>query len=143
MKSLGSIPAGMPTLNVVQAGGYTWRICDPFSADEPWLRAPEEFLRDNDKLLKQPADGSTDRVVRVPTPTGNVVLKGYRPQGLRDIFKSCLRGASAMRALLIFLRLQELGIPALRPIAAGHRAGRPWNSVLITREVAEAQPLSA
>jgi hypothetical protein len=125
----------------VKAGEYAWRISAELAGDEEWLAAPERLIDGNAELLKQPVAGSGTRVMRVRMPTGNLVFKEYGGAGISEMGRSVVRGPRAMWALNVFRQLQRLGVPAVEAIAAGYERRRRWRSILVTKEVPNAQAL--
>jgi tRNA A-37 threonylcarbamoyl transferase component Bud32 len=119
----------------IRAGGYVWRVADEIHDSVEWLLAPERFVGNDANLLKAPVPGSGSRVVRIPVPEGDLVLKEFRPTNTKELLKVFVRGPRAMRSLRSALVLEQQRIAAVRPVAAGYRAGQPWHSFLVTRAI--------
>jgi tRNA A-37 threonylcarbamoyl transferase component Bud32 len=72
----------------------------------------------------------------------DVHVKYCRPVGIRAWMRECLRPAKAILEYRNLIRLQQLGIPTLTPLAAASAARiGPADSMLVTRSEADARTL--
>ncbi len=124
----------------VQRGAFVWKLRYP-DLDGDWLQHPERLLKENPSLRNARSSGPQARVVRFNWSGRNLVLKEYSGRRWRSLARAVVRGPRALQALQTALRLEALGIPAIRAAAAGYPRARPWYSVLVTEEICGAVPL--
>ena len=129
-------------MQTVQRGDFVWRLRH-VDLDGDWLQHPERLLEESQSVRKGRASRGQARVVRFQWMDRNLVLKEYNRRRWRTIGGAIVRGPRAFQTLDIARRLESLGIPAIRAVAAGYRRARPWYSVLVTEEICGAVPLYA
>ncbi len=129
-------------MRTVQRGAFVWKLRYA-DLDGDWLQQPERLLKEGPSLRKARSLGPQTRVVRFKWGSRNLVLKEYSGRRWRSLARAVVRGPRASQALHTALRLEALGIPAIRAIAAGYPRTRPWYSVLVTEEICGAIPLYA
>ena len=129
-------------MQTVQRGAFVWKLRQP-ELDGDWLKHPERLLKENQSMRKARSSGAPTRVVRFKWSGRNLVLKEYSGRRWRTLARAVVRGPRALQTLRTALRLEALGIPAIRAVAAGYPRARPWYSVLVTEEICGAVPLYA
>ena len=129
-------------MQTVRRGAFVWKLREP-ELDGEWLGHPERLLKENQTIRKARSSGAPTRVVRFKWSGRNLVLKEYSGRRWRSLARAVVRGPRALQTLHIALRLEALGIAAIRAVAAGYPRGRPWYSVLVTEEICGAVPLHA
>lgn len=129
-------------MRTVQRGAFVWKLRYS-DLDGDWLQHPERLLKESPSLRKARSSGAQARVVRFKWSGRNLVLKEYSGRRWRSLARAVVRGPRALQALHTALRLEALGIPAIRAVAAGYPRTRPWYSVLVTEEICGAVPLYA
>jgi tRNA A-37 threonylcarbamoyl transferase component Bud32 len=129
-------------MRTVQRGAFVWKLRYA-DLDGDWLQHPERLLKESPSLRKARSSGAQGRVVRFKWSGRNLVLKEYGGRRWRSLARAVVRGPRALQALHMALRLEALGVPAIRVVAAGHPRTRPWYSVLVTEEICGAVPLYA
>lgn len=129
-------------MQTVQRGAFVWKLRYP-DLNGDWLQHPERLLKESQSFRKARSSGADTRVVRFKWGGRNLVLKEYNRRRWHSLARALVRGPRALQTLKIALRLEALGIPALRAVAAGYRRAQPWYSLLVTEEISEAIPLYA
>jgi tRNA A-37 threonylcarbamoyl transferase component Bud32 len=127
-------------LQTVRRGAFVWKLRHA-ELDGDWLQHPERLLEEKQSFRKARSSAAQARVVRFRWSNRNLVLKEYSGRRWRVLARAVVRGPRALQTLDTALRLEALGIPAIRAVAAGHRRAQPWYSLLVTEEIYGAVPL--
>jgi tRNA A-37 threonylcarbamoyl transferase component Bud32 len=128
------------TTCIVHQGHFTWRFFVPPPDEKVLARFtnPVALLQSPERHLRKPS-ATGNAVVQLPAGTLfelPVVLKQYKPRNFRDQIKDLLRGARPLRAARWAEILQSLGIPSIKPLAAGWRRFQPWDAFLVSQWIA-------
>ena len=127
-------------MQTVRRGAFVWKLRYP-DLDGDWLRHPERLLKEMQSVRKRPSSSPQTRVVRFKWNERDLVVKEYDRRRWRTIGRALVRGPRSLQAFKIALRLEQLGIPGIRAIAAGYKGGQPWYSLLVTEEIRDVLPL--
>ena len=125
-----------------RVGAFAWLVHRSAPEWPELFAEPDNVMAAARDWLKPGSPQSPSRVARWKLSRGGVIVKQYRAATSLERIKTAVRRSRAQHAVSVLLRLRDIGVPSLTPLAAGSRIGQPWESYLVTVEVLDARPLS-